>query len=200
MTRRIRFITIVGVALVLAPPAFAKGQPVETPQWQQALMARSEGLNKSYGLGQHDPAIRALELRSEGLNRQYGLGVYSGSEMFRALNARERALEAKSQVQTTSAIDAREEAFGAKRDAQLAATSGPDAFERTVIASTRETVPVVADDRFRIDPTANPVPVETTSGREIEWPQVGVGLGIGLLLGLCLVLAVRYTRIRPLAH
>ena len=198
MTRRISFITIVGAALMLAAPAFGKGQLV--PHWQQALEARSEALNAKYGLGQHNPAIRALEVRSEALNRQYGLGVHSSSQMFDTLNARERALEAKSQVQSTSAIDAREESFGAKREAQLAATSGPDAFERTVIASTRETVPVVGDDRFGIDPTANPVPVETTSGRDIEWPQVGVGLGIGLLLGLCLVLAVRYTRIRPLAH
>ena len=59
MTRRISFITIVGAALMLAAPAFGKGQLV--PQWQQALEARSEALNAKYGLGQHNPAIRALE-------------------------------------------------------------------------------------------------------------------------------------------
>jgi len=52
-----------------------------------ALMARSEGLNKKYGLGQYaktDSQVgptgqerRALMLRSEGLNKKYGLGQYA---------------------------------------------------------------------------------------------------------------------------
>jgi hypothetical protein len=41
-------------------------------------------------------------------------------------------------------------------------------------------------------------PVE--SGTEIEWPQVGVGLGLGIMLALGPWLAMRITRIRPLAH
>jgi hypothetical protein len=40
----------------------------------------------------------------------------------------------------------------------------------------------------------------TSSGREIDLPQVGIGFGIGLLLALGLYLAMRFTRIRPLAH
>ncbi len=202
MTRRISFISIIGAALVLAAPALG-GVPerfVDGPQWQQALELRSEALNQQYGLGDYDPALTALALRSEALNQQHGLGEHAASPVD-MLIARERALETKSQVasvDSTSALDAREEAFGAKREAQLVAGGAKDVFERTVIAATRETTPVVVDDRFRIDPTANPVPVEVTSGR--EWPQIGFGLGIALLLGIGLLLAMRSTRIRPVAH
>lgn len=44
------------------------------------------------------------------------------------------------------------------------------------------------------------VVLPTSSGSEIEWPQVGVGLGIGLLLALGLGLFLRATNIRPFAH
>lgn len=57
-----------------------------------------------------------------------------------------------------------------------------DAFER----SNPQTAPV----------TSSPV----GSGTEIEWPQVGIGLGLGIALMLGLWLAMRITRIRPLAH
>jgi hypothetical protein len=200
MSRTISLITVIGAALVLAAPAFGQGERfVEAPQWQQALMARSDGLNEKHGLGEYNSAVQALKLRSEALNRQYGLGEYTQSNV-NVLDARERAFAVRGQVESKSMLDAREEAFGTKRDVQLTATSGPDAFERTVVASTRGSIPVVADDRFRIDPTTNPVPGNVTSGREIEWPQVGIGLGIGILLALALGLAMRYTRIRPLAH
>jgi len=48
----------------------------------RALMLRSEGLNKKYGLGNYATGMsaqerRALMLRSEGLNKKYGLGVYA---------------------------------------------------------------------------------------------------------------------------
>ena len=57
-----------------------------------------------------------------------------------------------------------------------------DAFER----SNPQTTPV----------TAAPV----GSGTEIEWQQVGIGLALGVALMLGLWLAMRITRIRPLAH
>ena len=40
----------------------------------------------------------------------------------------------------------------------------------------------------------------TSSGTDIEWPQVGIGFGIGIVLALGLVLAMRVTQIRPFAH
>jgi hypothetical protein len=53
----------------------------------------------------------------------------------------------------------------------------------------------------RAVPPQGSVPVSaTSSGTEIEWPQVGVGLGIGLLLALGLGLIMRAVHIRPFAH
>lgn len=53
----------------------------------------------------------------------------------------------------------------------------------------------------RTVPLAGPADVATVrSGSEIEWPQIGVGFGAGLLLALGLVLGLRYTRVRQLAH
>jgi hypothetical protein len=63
------------------------------PQWLKALAARSEGLNRQYGLGEYattryrdssDRAVvsepqllQAIKARSEGLNKQYGLGEFA---------------------------------------------------------------------------------------------------------------------------
>lgn len=51
--------------------------------------------------------------------------------------------------------------------------------------------------------TANGGPVEAStvdSGTQIEWPQVGVGLGAGLILALGLGFAMRVAHVRPFAH
>jgi hypothetical protein len=42
--------------------------------------------------------------------------------------------------------------------------------------------------------------VGTGSGSELEWPQLGIGFGLGLLLAVGLFLAMRMTKVRPLAH
>jgi hypothetical protein len=169
MTARFSFIIVaLGAALVFAVPAFGKSQPVE-PQWMQALEARSQELNRQYNLGEYSPAIRALKLRSEALNRQHGLGAYPRT--------------------TTSTIDARERAFAAKREAQLASSPSPDWFERIAAAHQPPREPVV-DDRFRIDPTSYPTTVTATSSdRTVEWPQLGLGFvgGIAIMLGLYFV-------------
>jgi hypothetical protein len=39
-----------------------------------------------------------------------------------------------------------------------------------------------------------------SSGSEIELPQIGIGFAMGLLLGVGLLLAMRFTRGRQLAH
>jgi hypothetical protein len=118
------------------------------------------------------------------------------------LDARERALATKQTVQPTSALDARERALTEKREVQLGSGVYPDVFERAVAARGSTVDQFIANDnRFRIDPSSNPVPVTvTSSGREIEWPQVGIGLGVGIALILGLLLALRATRHRPLAH
>ena len=73
---------LVGLALAVGA-ATASAGTADQSAWQKALHVRSEGLNATYGLGNHplgklsapDPAWRrALAIRSEGLNLRYGLG------------------------------------------------------------------------------------------------------------------------------
>jgi hypothetical protein len=64
----------------------------------------------------------------------------------------------------------------------------------------RPTQVISGDDHVRLDPADLPTYVTTTSGREVEWPQIGVGLGLGMLLTLGVVLGMHFTRVRRLAH
>jgi hypothetical protein len=199
MSRTISLISVVGAALVLAVPvASGKGDGGQ-PQWMQALEIRSQELNRQHGLGQHDSALRALNLRSEGLNRVYELGGYS-TTVNQAIEARERAFAAGRDQQPTSMLDARERAFVTKAEVRLEGVTSSGAFERAVAAHQRVTTDPVRDDRFRIDPSPGSEPVTVTDGREIEWPQVGIGFGIGMVLAIGLLLTLRATRQRPLAH
>jgi hypothetical protein len=122
-------------------------------------------------------------------------------ELSAMLDARERALGVRNEIQgKINPLDARERAFHAKLQVQLASGSYPDAIERAV-AAREPTRQYVGDDRFRIGPTSVATPVTvTSSGNEIEWPQVGMGFGIGVALMFGLWLALRVTRIRQLAH
>jgi hypothetical protein len=57
------------------------------------------------------------------------------------------------------------------------------------------------DTSERAAPQAGTAYVATvSSGSGIEWPQIGVGFIMGILLAFGLVLGLRYTRVRPLAH
>jgi hypothetical protein len=199
MSRTITLIAAVGAALAVAAPATGQSQPVE-PQWKQALEARSQELNRAYGLGEYSPAIRALKLRSEALNQQHGLGRYSNT-VTNSIDARERSMSVGREDQSTGMLDARERAFGAKRNVQLSTGTPPDVFERAVAArGTTEQFRAI-DDRFRIDPTNQPTTVSATrSSDEIEWPQIGIGFAVGIALALGLVLGLRATRHPPLAH
>jgi hypothetical protein len=89
-----------------------------------------------------------------------------------------------------------------------------DAWDRTAPApqsstyrdaGQRSTFPVTGSDGYvdanqrgvgPVNPTVSP----TSSGTDIEWPQVGIGLGIGIALAFGLLLMLRATRQRPLAH
>ena len=90
-------------------------------------------------------------------------------------------------------LDARERAFEAKQVASPAS----DWLERFAAAHSRHD-PVV-DDRFRIDPTAD-APVAVSSGREFEWPALGLGLGLLIAIALCTYVVTRTYQQRPLAH
>jgi hypothetical protein len=242
MSRTITLIAAVGAALAVAvPSALGKGQPVE-PQWMQALEARSQELNRHYGLGEYASTVtKSIDARERSMS------VGRDEQPTSVLDARERAFATKRNVQLstgtppdaferaviagtgalgaypastvrindalehpvsaggerTSMLDARERAFVAKRNVQLANGTPPDAFERAVAArSTGSVDPFIANDnRFRVTPVNDPVSVSATgSGTDIEWPQIGIGLGIGIALMLGLLLGLRATRQPPLAH
>jgi hypothetical protein len=58
-----------------------------------------------------------------------------------------------------------------------------------------------SDAHERGAPVTGTADVSTiSSGREFEWPQIGVGFGIGLVLVLGLILGLKATRNPPLAH
>jgi hypothetical protein len=83
--------------------------------------------------------------------------------------------------------DVVERAVAQKLGSESALGSYPDVLERAVAA--RETG------------NALPAPVRATgSGRELEWPQIGIRFGVGIVLMLGLWLALRLLRGRPLAH
>jgi hypothetical protein len=69
-------------------------------------------------------------------------------------------------------------------------------------ATTQETPGLFGgDDNVRPSPSDVPASTPTvSSGRDVEWPQIGIGFGIGIALVLGLILALRAMRIRPLAH
>ena len=75
-----------------------------------------------------------------------------------------------------------------------------DAAERAERASAMQgrVVLLSGDDHVTVSPVDTSTPT-ASSGREFEWPQLGIGLGIALVLAFGLILALR-SRQRPLAH
>ena len=179
MTRKISLITAtVGAALVLGVPA----------AWG----------NHQYGDAFYRAEPATVHVSPDLVDRAVAAEQNRLSSM---LDARETALGENLGNQKVSPLDARERSFGAKLEVQLSGGSYPDVIDRTVAAQGTTRPPVGDFDRFRIDHSNVPVPVSaTSSGREIEWPQIGIVFGIGLILILGLVLAMRATRTPPLAH
>jgi hypothetical protein len=102
-------------------------------------------------------------------------------------------------------LDAREQALVEKRNVQLSTGTPPDLVERVAAAAAKESGSgdhfVANDNRFSIDPMTQPVPVSVTGpGDDLEWAQIGIGLGAGILLAFGLVLGLRLIYVRPLAH
>jgi len=97
--------------------------------------------------------------------------------------------------------DAIDRAVNAKLAAQPNVSRYPDAVDRAVANRVQSGGLLGHADRYELDLPNGPVTAPTTgSGREIEWPQVGIGFGIGMVVLLGLLLAIRFTRSRPFAH
>lgn len=78
----------------------------------------------------------------------------------------------------------------------------PDVVDRAVTAQQRN-LPIVhrySDSAEGAIVAANLPTQPTSSGTEIEWPQIGIGFGVGIFLMLTLWLGFRATRTRQLAH
>ena len=92
----------------------------------------------------------------------------------------------------------------AARQTELASThyAREDSAFATKRAVTRAVRPEpVRDDRFRLGASSIQAPVAATSSdRNLEWSQIGIGFGLGALLVIGLLLTVRTTRIRLPAH
>jgi hypothetical protein len=173
MTRTISIITAtVGAALLFAVPAWGDN-------WG------SDQRSVDVGYLNPDTADRSNAVRAQ--------------EQSSMLDAREKALSVSVEGRVDP-IEAHDRALGTKNEITLNSDFYADGFAQAL--QPRETRPdPVRDDRFRIDHTNSPVQATpTSSGTEIEWPQIGVGFGIGLVLALGLYLAMRFTRPRPLAH
>ena len=171
MTRTISFITAtVGAALLFAVPAYGDN-------WGADKAQPTEQVRVSPDL--EDRAIASEQIRLE-----------------RMLDSRERSL-GTSVLNSVAPVD-RERALGTKNELTLRSDFYADGFAQALQPQSRPEP--VRDDRFRIDPTSGQTPVTVSSGREIEWPQVGIGFGIGMVLLLGLVLVMRAAHIRPFAH
>ena len=59
-----------------------------------------------------------------------------------------------------------------------------------------------SDAGERSGPIVSPpeVTVSADTGSRLEWPELGIGFGFGILLAVGLFLAMRMTKVRPLAH
>ena len=172
MTRTISLITAtVGAALLFAVPA-----------WGDNWGADQNG--QSVGYLNPDAADRAASAKQQHVTTM--------------LDAREQALGVSVQNRVQP-VD-RERALGTKNEITLSSDFYADGFAQALRPSEPRPEPV-RDDRFRLVPSTTPSSVTvTSSGTEFEWGQIGIGFGIGLALALGLYLAMRFTRIRPLAH
>jgi hypothetical protein len=98
----------IGTGIILAVLVIPLGMAAagtDQPGWRKALNARSEALNRAYGLG--NPALRTLSLtspdwqqgltaRSEGLNLKYGLGGNTIGTLSVAIPGWQQGLRARS--------------------------------------------------------------------------------------------------------
>jgi hypothetical protein len=172
MTRTISLITAtVGAALLFAVPAWGDN-------WG------ADQSSQSVGYLNPDTADRAASAKQRHVTNM--------------LDAREEAL-AVSVQNRVQPVD-RERALGTKNELTLSSDFYADGFAQAL--SPRDSRPEpVRDDRFRLDPNSTPsVVTATSSGREIEWPTIGVGFGIGIVLLLGITLAMKATHTRPFAH
>ncbi len=77
-----------------------------------------------------------------------------------------------------------------------------DGGERVLVVQQPTTLAGYSDAGERSGPIVSPpeVTVSADTGSRLEWPELGIGFGFGILLAVGLFLAMRMTKVRPLAH
>jgi hypothetical protein len=192
MTRTISLIIgIAVVALVAVPIALGEGMLAGSVQPDAVkLFYANERATMSTGSTSEpvivsentpeSPVVRAERLRSEGLNKLYGLGEFAPSSVSTYKDANERVVEPQSVIAERLRSEGLNKRYGLGEFEPT--VNYKDANERVDLPTT---------------PVATPV---TSSGTEVEWPQIGIGFGIGIALAIALGLSLRATRHRPLAH
>jgi hypothetical protein len=191
MTRTISLIIgIAVVALVAVPTAFGEGMLAGSNQPDGvAFFYANERATMTSSTSQpaivsentpESPAVRAERLRSEGLNKLYGLGEFAVSPVSTYKDANERVVEPQSVRAEQLRSEGLNRMYGLGEFAPT--VNYKDANERADVPTTPASVPV------------------TSSGSDVEWPQVGIGFGIGIALAVLLGLSLKATRPRTLAH
>ena len=116
----------------------------------------------------------------------------NGEDAVMFFYANERATLAEQRLDVVSRPDSHEV------NRPLSYLDGP---ERSALFSQQprsETVLLSGDDHVTTPVADEPAP--TASGRDIDWPQIGIGFGIGIVLAIVLGLSLKATRPRTLAH
>lgn len=178
MTRKISLITAVAVAALTVgvPTAFGEGRLAGSPE---PALATPDPMIED-GFAQAVAASLALQSKAtyRDAHERTTQGVESNTATYR--DAFERGV-ASGQLDPSTFRNASDRAGNQSQGLQ-SSVSYRDAHERAM-------------------PVAAPAEAPTiTAGRNIEWPQIGVGFAIGIVLAIGLLLAVRATRIRSLAH
>jgi hypothetical protein len=196
----------------VAAPGLGKGQPVVTDPAAEAQILRGQALDRHYGLGRFavDPATEAQILRGQALSRHYQRNSGGVDPATEAQILRGQALGRHYQVDAIQgpivSPDAVDRAVAAK-ELQGSIESQPSAGRGLVFddhrtgAVQQSAGRTLVFDNHRLEELRPPEQISvSSSGRDIEWPQLGIGFGLGVALLLGLLLTVRFTRTRPLAH
>ena len=174
MTPKISLVTVVAVALVAVPAAWGVPQP------NARGMLASDSVESAR---QAQPFNTRAVLASD--------SVESARAESQPVNLRD-----------VLASDSVESAKTESQAFNLRDVLASDSVEAYSTAQTSVDRRIVGDNyREPLKPVTHPATIAASgSGNEIEWPQVGIGFGLGVLLAIGLLLAMRFTRIRQLAH
>lgn len=168
MARTISLVTAIGAALALAAPA-AGGRPYADGV-ERAVEQRAIG-------GQAQPDFWNYRAGANVANTSPGLTPRGLARLYAPAGER-----------------------------QLGVAGPPDAFERAlanggrnehvIVANTRF---IAADNRYVLERSRAQAPVAApvaSSGREVRWPQVGIGFGVGLCAAFALLAGLLLVRTR----